>query len=58
MGPKDWKKFETNKKNRSQRSVFSKQSEEVEKIRRAYISKHNSKHENQVIISMITDSEK
>ena len=58
MGPKDWKTFETNKKNRSQRSSFSKQSEGVEKIRRAYISKHNSKHENQVIISMITGSEK
>ena len=39
MGPKDWKKFETNKENRSKRSSFSKQSEGVEKISRAYISK-------------------
>ena len=29
-----------------------------EKIRHTYISKHNSRHENQVILSMITDNEK
>ena len=30
----------------------------TEEIRHVYISKHNSKHENQVVLLMITDNEK
>ena len=37
---------------------FPSESERVEEITQAYISKHNSERENQVIISIITNKEK
>ena len=58
-GSKKEKKFETNNKTNAL-NVLLKQSnsEGTEKIRQTYISKHNSKRKNQVIILIITGSEK
>ena len=53
---KDWKKFKTNNKTIAVNILYVLYSRE--QIRPAYISKHNSKHENQVISLMITVNEK
>ena len=53
---KDWKKFEQNNKTIALNILFVPYN--TEKIRLAYKSKHNFKHENQVILLMITDGKK
>ena len=53
---KDWKKFELNNKSIALNILFVPYN--TEEIRHAYKSKHNCKHENQVILLMITDGEK
>ena len=54
--PKDWKKFELNNNSIALNILFV--SYNTEKIRLAYKSKYNFNHENQVILLMITDSQK
>ena len=53
---KDWKKFETNNKTIALNVLFLRSNNEV--IKQTYISKHNSKLENKVIIFMLTGAEK
>ena len=53
---KDWKKFQLNNKSIALNILFVPYN--TEEIRHAYKSKHNCKHENQVILLMITDGEK
>ena len=53
---KDWKKFQQNNKTIALNILFLPHN--TEKIRLAYKSKHNFKHENQVILLMITDGKK
>ena len=53
---KDWKKFEQNNKSIALNILFVPYN--TEKIRLTYKSKHNFKHENQVILLMITDGKK
>ena len=53
---KDWKKIESNNKSIALNILYVPHN--TEKIRHAYKSKHNLKHENQVIFLMITDGEK
>ena len=53
---KDWKKFELNNKSIAFNILFVPYN--TEKIRLAYKSKYNFKHENQVILIMITDGKK
>ena len=53
---KDWKNFELNNKTIALNILFVPYN--TEKIRLAYKSKHNFKHENQVILLMITDGKK
>ena len=48
----DWKKFESNNKSIALNILFMRYN--TEKIRLAYKSKYNFKHENQVILLMIT----
>ena len=50
---KDWKNFELNNKTIALNILFAPYN--TEEIRLAYISKHNFKRENQVILLMITD---
>ena len=52
---KDWKKFELNNKSIVLNTLFVPYN--TEETRHAYKSKYNLKHENQVILSMITDGE-
>ena len=55
--PKEhWKKFESNNNSIALNILFV--SYNAENIRLAYKSKHNLKHENQVILLMITDGKK
>ena len=49
-----WKKFELNNKSIVLNTLFV--SDNAEKIRLAYKSKHNFKRENQIVLSIITDS--
>ena len=53
---KDWKKFKLNNKSIVLNILYVPY--DTEEIRHAYKSKHNAKPENQVILLMITDSEK
>lgn len=53
---KDWKKFGTNNKTIAFNVLFLRSNNEV--IKQTYISKHNSKRENKVIIFIITGAEK
>ena len=53
---KDWKKFESNNKSIALNILYVLHN--TEQIRHAYKSKHNLNRGNQVILSMITDSEK
>ena len=53
---KDWKKFESNNKSIALNILYVPHN--TEKIRHAYKSKNNLTRENQVILLMITDSEK
>ena len=53
---KDWGEFKKNNKAIALNILYVPHS--TEEIRHAYKSKHNLKHENQVIILMINDSEK
>ena len=53
---KDWKKFEQNNKTIALNILFLPYN--TKQIRLAYISKYNSKRNNQVILLMITDGEK
>ena len=53
---KDWKRFEQNNKRIALNILFVPHN--TEKMRFAYKSKHNFKHENQVILSMISDGNK
>ena len=53
---KDWKRFELNNKSTPLNIMFAPHN--TEEIRHAYKSKYNLKDENQVILLMITDSEK
>ena len=55
-GQKDWKMFELNNKTIALNILFVPYN--TEKIRLAYKSKHNFKHENQVTLLMITDAKK
>ena len=55
-GSKDWKKFEENNKTIALNILFLPYN--TTQIRLAYKSKHNAKHEIQVIFLMITDSKK
>ena len=52
----DWKTFELNNKSISLNILFVRYN--TEKIRLVYKSKYNFKHENQVILLMITDGKK
>ena len=52
----DWKKFELNNKSIALNVLYVPKGEKT--IRRAYKSKYNLKHENQVILLMITDGKK
>ena len=57
--PKHWKKFETSNKTIDLAvSFLSSNSVGIKKLRQVYISKHSSKCENQVVLSMVTDDEK
>ena len=57
--PKHRKKFEISNKTINLAVAFlPSNSVGVEKLRQVYISKHNSKRENQVVLSMVTDDEK
>ena len=53
---KDWKKLESNNKSITLNILFV--SNNSQEIRHAYKSKHSLKHENQVIMLMITDCKK
>ena len=53
---KDWKNFEQNNKTIALNILFVPHNTEI--IRLAYKSKHNFKHENEVILLMITDGKK
>ena len=53
---KDWKKFELNNTSIALNVLYVPYN--TEEIRHAYKSKDNLKHENQVILLMITDGEK
>ena len=53
---KDWKKFALNDKSIALNILYLPYNNE--KIKHAYKSKHNLNRENQVILLMITDSEK
>ena len=53
---KDWKNFEQNNKAIALNILFVPHNTEI--IRLAYKSKHNFKHENEVILLMITDGKK
>ena len=53
---KDWKKFELNNRSIALNILYVPHN--TEKIRHAYVSKYNTKHENQVILLMITDGKK
>lgn len=57
-GSKDWKKFEINKKTIALIALLLPRNGGLEKIRQAYLSKHNSGREHQIILLMITDGEK
>ena len=52
----DWKKFETNNKTTALNTLYAPHN--IEEIRHAYISKHNSARKYHVILLMITDGEK
>ena len=56
MHKNDWKKFETDNKTIALNILYVPYNSE--EIRHPYISKHNSKRENQVIFLMIADNEK
>ena len=53
---KDWKKFELNNKSIALNILYA--SYKTEEIKHAYVSKYNTNHENQVVLSMITDGKK
>ena len=53
---KGWKKFELNNKLIALNILYKPHN--TEEIKHAYVSKHNTNHENQVIILMITDGKK
>ena len=53
---KGWKEFDKNNKTIALNILYI--SYTTEEIKHAYMSKHNLKHENQVIFLMITDGEK
>ena len=53
---KDWKNFEQNNKTIALNILYVPYN--TEEIRVVYKSKHNIKHENQIILLMITDDEK
>ena len=53
---KDWKKFESSNKSIALNILYM--SYNIQEIRHAYKSKYKLKHENQVIILMITDGKK
>ena len=53
---KDWQKFEQNNKTIALNILYVPYN--TEEIRVVYKSKHNIKHENQIILLMITDDEK
>ena len=53
---KNWKKFEQSNKTITLNILFVPYN--TKEIRQAYISKYNSKRDNQVILLMITDGEK
>ena len=55
-GPKDWKKFEQNNKTTALNILFLPYN--TKQITLAYKSKHNVKHEIEVIFLMITDGKK